>query len=148
MVMGMAATKRERTREAATAGWATLDGRPPICYAHRGARAYLPENTLLAFALGLELGAEGIECDVQRTREGELVILHDGTLDRTTNGTGLVSTTPFAAVRALNAGVRKGMSLQIPTLGETLALVRERGAQLNLEIKGESVAESVGTAEA
>ncbi len=134
--------------EPVLARWETLDGRAPLCYAHRGARAYLPENTLPAFALGLELGADGIECDVQRTRDGELVILHDRTLDRTTNGTGLVSATPFSVVRGLNAGVRKSMPTRIPTLDETLALARERGAQLNLEIKGESVAESLGTAQA
>lgn len=118
------------------------------CYAHRGARAYLPENTLPAFTLALDLGADGIECDVQRTPEGELVIIHDATLDRTTNSTGLVAATPFEIIRGLNAGVRKGIPAQVPTLGETLELVRGRGALLNLEIKGESVAETVGTAAA
>ncbi|HEX6819629.1 MAG TPA: glycerophosphodiester phosphodiesterase family protein [Ktedonobacterales bacterium] len=118
-----------------------------ICYAHRGARAYLPENTLPAFELALDLGAEGIECDVQRTHDGELIIIHDATLDRTTNGTGLVAAAPFDVIRALNAGVRKGVRAQVPTLTETLSLARDRGARLNLEIKGESVAESIGTAE-
>ncbi|WIG61447.1 MAG: Glycerophosphoryl diester phosphodiesterase [Ktedonobacterales bacterium] len=119
-----------------------------ICYAHRGARAAAPENTLHAFAVAFDLGADAIECDVQRSRDGRLVIIHDGTVDRTTDGTGPVAEQSFAELRALNAGARWRQPQRIPTLDETLALVRERGGALNLEIKGESVAESVGTAEA
>ncbi len=130
-------------------GWA-------ICYAHRGARGHAPENTLLAFDLAFDLGADAIECDVQRSADGQLVIIHDGVLNRTTNGRGLVSAQSFAALRALDAsrayrpyrlsGARRIVA-QIPTLDETLALVRRRGGALNLEIKGESVEESVATAE-
>ncbi|HEX8728933.1 MAG TPA: glycerophosphodiester phosphodiesterase family protein [Ktedonobacterales bacterium] len=129
---------------------ATKANEPPhvLCYAHRGARAAAPENTLLAFALAFDLGAEAIECDVQRSRDGQLVIIHDGTVDRTTDGTGPVAEQRFAEMRTLNAGARWRPPQRIPTLDETLALVRERGGALNLEIKGESVAESVGTAEA
>src|SRR6476620_9657312 len=54
--------------------------RTPLCYAHRGARGHAPENTLLAFELAFDLGAEGIECDVQRSRDDQLLILHDGTV--------------------------------------------------------------------
>src|SRR5262249_54968870 len=60
------------------------------CFAHRGVRGHAPENTLLAFDLAFDLGAEAIECDVQRTSDGQLVILHDGTLNRTTDGKGPV----------------------------------------------------------
>ncbi|MBF6591263.1 MAG: glycerophosphodiester phosphodiesterase, partial [Ktedonobacterales bacterium] len=122
--------------------------RRPICYAHRGARAHAPENTLLAFALAFDLGAEGIECDVRRSKDGHLVIIHDGTLNRTTNGVGLVATHTFAQLRALDAGRRWRLPQGIPTLEETLALARARGGALNLELKGESLEEVLGTAEA
>jgi glycerophosphoryl diester phosphodiesterase len=75
-----------------------------ICFAHRGARGHAPENTLLAFALAFDLGADAIECDVQRSRDGEPVIIHDGAVNRTTNGVGAVATLPFAELRALDAG--------------------------------------------
>jgi glycerophosphoryl diester phosphodiesterase len=118
----------------------------PICYAHRGARGHVPENTLLAFSLALDLGAHAIECDVQRTRDGELVIIHDGTVDRTTEGTGYVAEMTLAELRSLNAGHRWRLRESIPTLAETLALVERRGRHINLEVKGESVDESVATA--
>lgn len=119
-----------------------------VCYAHRGARAHAPENTLAAFTLAYELGAEGIECDVQRSRDGRLVIIHDGTVDRTTDGTGPVAEQCFEELRALNAGVRFHRRQMIPTLDEVLELVARRGGELNLEIKGESVEEALATAEA
>jgi glycerophosphoryl diester phosphodiesterase len=118
------------------------------CYAHRGARGHAPENTLLAFDLAFDLGAEAIECDVQRSRDGELVIIHDGTVNRTTNGVGAVAALSFADLRALDAGRLWRIPQRIPTLTETLELVQRHGGALNLEIKGESVAESIGTAEA
>jgi glycerophosphoryl diester phosphodiesterase len=119
-----------------------------ICFAHRGARGHAPENTLMAFDLAFDLGAEAIECDVQCSRDGELVIIHDGTVNRTTNGVGAVAALSFADLRALDAGRIWRIPQRIPTLAETLDLVRRRGGALNLEIKGESVAESIGTAEA
>lgn len=122
--------------------------RSPICFAHRGARAHAPENTLLAFALAFDLGADAIECDVQRSRDGQLVIIHDGTVDRTTNGTGHVSEQSLNELRGLDAGRKWRLPQRIPTLEETLALVWERGGSLNLEVKGESVEESVATARA
>jgi glycerophosphoryl diester phosphodiesterase len=122
--------------------------RRALCYAHRGARAYLPENTLPAFSLAYDLGADGIECDVQRTRDGRLVIIHDDTVDRTTDGSGPVSAYSFDALRSLDAGRYRGIPAQVPTLDETLALVRARGGLLNLEIKGTSIPESLETAEA
>lgn len=119
-----------------------------LCYAHRGARAHAPENTLLAFTLAFDLGADAIECDVQSSRDGALVILHDGALERTTNGSGFVAQRSLAELRALDAGRRWRIPQRIPTLEETLALVRARGGALNLEIKGESEHEAIGTAEA
>ena len=130
----------------------SLGTRRVVCYAHRGARAYAPENTLPAFDLAFDVGAEAIECDVQRSRDGQLVIIHDGAVNRTTNGTGLVAGLAFEELRGLDAGRTSGRAARlpqrIPTLDETLALVRRRGGEINLEIKGESVEESVATAEA
>jgi glycerophosphoryl diester phosphodiesterase len=117
-----------------------------LCFGHRGARGHVPENTLLAFDLAFDLGADAIECDVQRSHDGQPVIIHDGTVDRTTNGSGPVSMLSFAELRALNAGRGATMPQSIPTLEETLDLVRRRGGQLNLEIKGESVEEAASTA--
>ncbi len=119
-----------------------------MCYAHRGARGHAPENTLLAFEMAFDLGAEAIECDVQRTCDGQLVILHDGTVNRTTDGKGLVAALTLAQVRALNAGRRWGLVQRVPTLDETLHLVRARSGAINLEIKGENETEAIGTAEA
>lgn len=122
--------------------------RAVICFAHRGARGHVPENTLLAFELAYDLGTDAIECDVQRSRDGHLVIIHDGTVDRTTNGSGFVAEQSFAELRSLDADRRLGRPQRIPTLEETLALVWRREGAINLEIKGESVEESVGTAQA
>jgi glycerophosphoryl diester phosphodiesterase len=116
----------------------------PICYGHRGARGHAPENTLLSFALAFDLGADGIECDAQLSADGRLLIIHDGTVNRTTNGRGLVHDLSFDALRQLDAGGGQ----RIPTLDETLALVGERGGLLNLEMKGENDAEALAVAEA
>jgi len=116
----------------------------PICYAHRGARGHAPENTLLAFALAFDLGADGIECDAQLSADGRLVIIHDGTVNRTTNGRGAVRDLSLAELRQLDAG--RGQ--RIPTLEETLALVHARGGLLNLELKAESDDEALAVAEA
>jgi glycerophosphoryl diester phosphodiesterase len=118
-----------------------------VCFAHRGARGHAPENTLLAFDLAFDLGVDAIECDVQRSRDGELVIIHDGTVNRTTNGTGAVAALAFADLRALDAGQQWRIPQRIPTLAETLELVRRRDGALNLEIKGESVEEAIATAD-
>ena len=120
----------------------------PICFGHRGARGHAPENTLLAFDLAFDLGADGIECDAQLSSDGRVVIIHDGTVNRTTNGRGAVSALTFDALRALDAGWPSRVSQPIPTLEETLALVRRRGGLLNLEIKAESDTEAIAVAEA
>lgn len=118
--------------------------RTPVCYGHRGARGHAPENTLLAFDLAFDLGADGIECDAQLSSDGRLIILHDGTVNRTTNGRGAVRDLSFAALRQLDAG--RGQ--RIPMLEETLALVRARHGRLNIELKAESDAEALQVAEA
>jgi glycerophosphoryl diester phosphodiesterase len=109
--------------------------RAPICFAHRGASGHSPENTLLAFRYAFELGADGIECDVQLSADGAPVIIHDSTVDRTTNGSGLVAELPLERLRELDAGAGE----QIPELHEALALCRERNKLINLEVKADTV---------
>src|SRR3954452_18398025 len=79
-------------------------GGQPLVLGHRGASAYAPENTFAAFDLAVEMGADGIETDVRATRDGVLVLLHDETVDRTTDGTGVVAELNRAQVDALDAG--------------------------------------------
>ena len=120
--------------------------KPVTTYAHRGARGHAPENTLLAFSLAFDLGAEAIEFDVQRSGDGKLVVIHDDTVDRTTNGRGYVRETPFEKLRELNADVRWNTPQRIPTLTETLALVEARGGAMNLEVKADSREDALATA--
>jgi glycerophosphoryl diester phosphodiesterase len=112
------------------------DARLPLILGHRGASVARPENTIAAFAHALDLGAVGIECDVQRTADGELVLIHDDTLDRTTNGTGVVGNLTWPELAGLDAG--GGDS--IPRLADLFAWAHDaarRGAApfLNLELK-------------
>jgi glycerophosphoryl diester phosphodiesterase len=105
--------------------------------AHRGASRYAPENTLAAFRLAIEHGASAVECDVQRTADGHLVIIHDSSVDRTTNGHGLVSDYSLEALRRLDAGSwfdSRFVGERVPLLDEVLETTRGR-ALLQLEIK-------------
>jgi glycerophosphoryl diester phosphodiesterase len=111
--------------------------------AHRGDSAHRPENTLAAIAGALELGAPAVEIDAQLTRDGQVVVIHDPTLERTTTGQGDVRQMTLAELRAVSAGypARFGDAWageRVPTLAEALALVRER-ARVLVEIKTESV---------
>ncbi|MEI4770619.1 glycerophosphodiester phosphodiesterase family protein [Psychrobacillus sp. FJAT-51614] len=76
--------------------------------AHRGATGYAPENTIAAFDLAVDMKADYIEIDVQRSKDGELVLIHDTTVDRTTDGTGKVGELTFEQLRSLDAGSWKG----------------------------------------
>jgi glycerophosphoryl diester phosphodiesterase len=98
---------------------------------HRGAMGHSPENTLASFERGLELGADWIELDVHFSRDGHLMVIHDETLDRTTNGHGLVRDHTLAELRQLDAGD----SQQIPTLDEVLDWARQRNTVVDIEIK-------------
>ncbi|MDP3857184.1 MAG: glycerophosphodiester phosphodiesterase family protein [Stagnimonas sp.] len=102
----------------------------PLLIGHRGARGLAPENTLRALEAGIHAGAPWLEFDVQRHPCGELVLLHDLTLDRTTNGHGLLSDISWAALRGLDAG---GGEI-IATLDEALDLIDQR-ARVNIELK-------------
>ncbi len=98
---------------------------------HRGAMGYCPENTLASFERGLELGSDWIELDVHLSRDGEVVVIHDETLDRTTNGHGYIKDHTLAELRTLDAGDGQ----QIPTLNEVLAWASARNVTLDIEIK-------------
>ncbi len=77
----------------------------PAVIAHRGDKAHAPENTIAAFKLPEAVGADGIEFDVKLSADGRVIILHDQTVDRTTNGTGNVGKLTLAALKELEAGV-------------------------------------------
>lgn len=97
-----------------------------------------PENTLPAFRRAVEIGARAIEFDVHLTRDGVPVVIHDEFLDRTTNGTGEVAHTTFDELRKLDAGSWFGEKFageRVPTLDEVLALARDAGIGVNVEIK-------------
>jgi len=106
-----------------------------ICIAHRGASGYRPENTLAAFRHALEMGCTWMELDVYLV-EGELVVIHDDTLDRTTNGSGKVREATLQELRALDAGDGE----QIPLLQEVIEATGHR-ATINIELKGHGTAE-------
>ncbi|MEH7314058.1 glycerophosphodiester phosphodiesterase [Priestia megaterium] len=91
--------------------------------AHRGASAYAPENTIAAFDKAVEMKADYIEIDIQRSKDGKLVVIHDTTVDRTTDGSGKVGNLTFKELRNLDAGSWKGEQFagaQIPTFDEIL----------------------------
>src|SRR5437899_5378713 len=116
---------------------------PPLIIAHRGDSAHLPENTLAAFAGALEVGADLVEFDVQLTRDGQVVVIHDPTVDRTTDGRGRVGQMDLVQIRAFSAGypARFGSAHRgerVPTLGEALGLLKDR-ARMMVEIKPDSV---------
>jgi len=126
---------------------------PPLVIAHRGDSAHRPENTLASFASAIEVGAHLIEFDVQLSRDGHVIVLHDPRVDRTTDGTGAAAELTLAELRALSAGYaeRFGSTYKgerIPTLAETLAFLQGR-ARLMIEIKPEAVsADAEGGVEA
>lgn len=106
-------------------------------WAHRGASAYAPENTLAAFELALEMGAEGIEFDVQRTADGHLVVIHDETVDRTSDGSGAVVDLTLEQLRRFDFsnGFEVPRRVGIPTLAEVLELCRPTDITINIELK-------------
>ncbi len=102
-----------------------------LIIAHRGGPDRAPENTLAAFRIAIGLGVDGVELDCQRSKDGALVVIHDETVDRTTNGKGLVGELTLAELRALDAGEGE----PIPTFEEVLVLAKDGGVQLVAEIK-------------
>jgi len=110
--------------------------------AHRGASGDAPENTLRAFEQAVLMGADGIELDVQLTRDGEVVVIHDETVDRTTTGTGRVNSYTLAEIRTLDAGswfASDAKAQRIPHLREVLDLLKGTNLLLNVELKNDIV---------
>ena len=110
-------------------------------WAHRGASVDAPENTLPAFALALGQGADGIELDVQLTRDDEVVVIHDETLERTTTGRGWVADHSWEGLRTLDASAgRPGFGrTPIPRLAEVLELLVDCDVIANVELKTDKV---------
>lgn len=116
----------------------------PLNIAHRGASGVAPENTLVAFDKALKLGADVLELDVHATKDGEIVVIHDQTVDRTTNGTGMVKELTLADLKGLDAAYYftpdegetypyRGQGITIPTLKEIFA--EFPSCRINIEIK-------------
>ena len=106
--------------------------------AHRGDDAEFPENTIVAFRSAIEKGAEMIELDEWRCKTGELVVMHDASVDRTTNGTGRIADLTLVEIKALDAGAKKGASFagtKVPTLEEALAVFPKDGVYINIHCK-------------
>jgi glycerophosphoryl diester phosphodiesterase len=108
----------------------------PKIMGHRGAKAYEPENTLRSIRRALDLGVQGVEIDIHLSRDGRLIVIHDATVDRTTNGKGRVAALSWEELRRLDAGRGE----RLPSLEEVVALVRGR-AQLFVELKDPAAVE-------
>ncbi|MBD3625387.1 MAG: glycerophosphodiester phosphodiesterase family protein [Rhodobacteraceae bacterium] len=109
-----------------------------VLVAHRGLAPGLPENTMAAFEDVIARGVGVIEIDLRGTRDGEVVVMHDETVDRTTDGTGTVTEMTLAEIRALDAGIYAGDAYagqQVPTFEEVLKLAKASGTVLLLDIK-------------
>jgi len=126
-----------------------LRGPAPLTFAHRGGAGLWPENTLEAFRGAIQLGCTHLETDLRVSRDGEIVVMHDARLERTTDGHGLVSEHTLAELQRLDAGYhfspdgssfpRRGQGLRIPTLAElTELLAAAPETRLNVEIKERS----------
>lgn len=103
----------------------------PLAIAHRGDSAHAPENTLAAFQRAIDAGADWLEMDVQMSDDGHLVVIHDTTVDRTTNGSGRVADLTLARLQALDAGNGE----QIPSFAQVLELVKAANIEIMPEAK-------------
>ena len=109
----------------------------PLIFAHRGASAHAPENTLSAFEKALKQGAHAIELDAKLSADGQIVVIHDATVNRTTDGKGRVSGLDLAALRELDAGSYFSEQFRgetIPTLGEVFEMTIGTRVLINVEL--------------
>ena len=117
-----------------------------VVYAHRGASEYAPENTMSSFFMGLSMGANGIETDIQKTKDGTLVLFHDKTLERVTGQSGeLADFTYEQLCRMPVLHARSGKQDIIPRLEDFLHYCGAQGVRLALELKAPGIAEEVYT---
>ena len=109
----------------------------PLVWAHRGASGYAPENTLPAFKLAAEMKADGVELDVQLTRDGVLAVCHDETIDRTSSGAGWLKDFTFDELRSLDFsnGNAAYEGVKIPAMEEVFDLLAPTGLTINIELK-------------
>ena len=109
----------------------------PLVWAHRGASGYAPENTIESFGMAIEQGADGIELDVQLTKDDVLVVIHDEWIDRTSDGKGWVKDYTFEELRKFNYNrtCPKYEHADIPTLREVYGLIKPTKLTINVEIK-------------
>lgn len=111
-------------------------------FAHRGASGNYPENTMIAFEKAGEFGANGIETDVHMTKDGQLVLIHDETVDRTTNGKGFIKDYNYSEIESLDAGMwfnKRFKGEKIPKLEELIMMIKNRNIILNIELKNNIV---------
>jgi glycerophosphoryl diester phosphodiesterase len=112
-----------------------------LIFGHRGASAYAPMNTLPAFALAEEQGADGIELDIHLSRDGHLIVMHNSTIEETTDGSGAIRDMTLAQLKEMDAGgwfSERFTRTPIPTLDEVFASVRKETI-INVEIKPETI---------
>lgn len=110
--------------------------------AHRGFSACYPENTMMAFKKAVDAGCSGIETDIHMTKDGVIVICHDETLDRTTDGNGFIKDYTYNQIREFDAGVKFGKKFKgqkVPSLDELLNYVKDKNLFINLELKNDIV---------
>ena len=109
----------------------------PLVWAHRGASGYAPENTLAAFQKAVDLDADGVELDIQLTKDDQIVVIHDETIDRTSDGKGWVKDYTLEEWRAFNYNRTKPeyKHADIPTMREVFELLKPTGLFINIEIK-------------
>lgn len=126
-----------------------MRSRPPYVIAHRGISGRYPENTLLAFQHAIDVGSDWIELDVMSTADGVVIVSHDGTADRCTDGHGPFKLKTLAEVKQLDAGswfAPEFAGQRIPTLDEALDFMGDGRIRLCIEIKGETTGDNLRTA--
>ena len=123
------------------ATYKTLSGERPWIWAHRGASGHAPENTMEAFLLALEMGADGVEIDVYFSKDREIVICHDSKIDRTSNGQGTIGEYTLDELKQFDFGCKfyngERRGIRIPTLEELYKTVAETDLKVNVEVKDE-----------
>lgn len=128
-----ASTQALPQKVAAESAWK----KKPMVIAHRGGRKWAPENTMIAFKKSMDAGVDGVELDIHRCKSGELVVIHDETLDRTTDGKGLVKDFTWDEIKKLSAGkwyAKEFESERVPLLSEVLDAYDGK-MLINIEIK-------------
>lgn len=106
-------------------------------WAHRGASGYAPENTLVSFKKAVEMGADGVELDIQLTKDDEIVVIHDETIDRTSDGSGWVKDMTLSELRKYKYNKTKSEyeNVTIPTMREVFELLKPTNLFINIELK-------------